>query len=121
MGVTEVAIHYEANDGEVRVGKISAIGKYPYESTTAEFVFTQRVHPSKFLIIEPTSLDINGHGDEKVIKISGYRAWVLIYKPEWITVTPDNGGSISGNMRRQMLLSRLISTTKEIGMGGLSL
>ena len=44
MGVTEVAIHYEANDGEVRVGKISAIGKYPYESTTAEFVFTQRVH-----------------------------------------------------------------------------
>lgn len=96
MGVTEVAIHYEANDGEVRVGKISAIGKYPYESTTAEFVFTQRVHPSKFLIIEPTSLDINGHGDEKVIKISGYRAWVLIYKPEWITVTPDNGGSISG-------------------------
>ena len=95
-GVTEVVVNYAVNDGEERVGKVTVIGKYPYQTTTAVFTFTQRVHPSKFLIIEPTSLDINGHGDEKVIKISGYRAWVLIYKPEWITVTPDNGGSISG-------------------------
>lgn len=95
-GVTEVVVNYAVNDGEERVGKVTAIGKYPYQTTIAVFTFTQRVHPSKFLIIKPSSLKINGNGDKQTINISGYRAWRLINKPEWVTVSPSYGGSILG-------------------------
>lgn len=96
-GITEILFRYPNNDtNEMRTGYITVTGKSPYQATSAKFLFNQFVTPDKFLIINPSKLNLNEQGDSQTINISGFKAWRVLNKPDWITVSPGSAGSILG-------------------------
>lgn len=93
-GTAKVMAAYPINEGAKRIGKILVAGKSPHEGTVGQFTLTQSQDPGR-LVAAPSSLALSGNGGEQVINISGYKAWHLNGKPDWVKVTPDSGG-VSG-------------------------